>query len=167
MGPPMAPSSLVSLAQGSHGRARPRLLLSMGVGPHPLPPPKVQVAVQQPWTPRLGNAGTRALSGLGGAAPLPALSLPNSVPLLQASSSSLSMAPLQYSPSSPSASHGAAPLILHPRNAAAELAPPPLAAQPLGETPLFLQAPASSLLPLRVCQVLGIMSREMCCCSTL
>jgi hypothetical protein len=27
--------------------------------------------------------------------------------------------------------------------------------------------PASSLLPLRACQVLGIMSRETCCCSTL
>jgi hypothetical protein len=108
-----------------------------------LPPSPMQQHVSSPSPSsslsRPGNTGSHALSGLGGAAPLPALSLPNSAPLLQASSSSLSMAPLQYSPSSPSASHGAAPLILHPRTAAAELAPPPLAAQPLDETPLFLQ----------------------------
>jgi hypothetical protein len=86
------------------------------------------------------------------------------------SSSSLTLCSQPWRPKIPQPSHLSQPAPLFPCSfslAQQQLAPPSLAAQLLGETLLFLQAPASSLLPLRACQVLGIMSREMCCCSTL
>nr|ACG46183.1 hypothetical protein [Zea mays] len=60
------------------------------------------------------------------------------------------------------------PLLVLPRAAAARPTSPRCAAPRRNAAVPAAPAhpPASSLLPLRACQVLGIMSREMCCCST-